>query len=103
MKKNIHPPYQEVLFVDSATNAKFVLGSTLCPEKREIFEGKEYPVCHVSISSASHPFFTGANQFVDTEGRIDKFQKRYKRDPQVAEIPVAPIVNTKKRGKKKLP
>lgn len=77
MKKDTHPPYQEVLFVDSSNGYKFVCGSTLQPEKTEIFEGKEYPVYYVSVSSASHPFFTGSKQFVDSEGRVDKFLKRY--------------------------
>jgi large subunit ribosomal protein L31 len=77
MKKNIHPPYQDVLFIDSSTGYKFVCGSTLKPEKLEKFEGKEYPVFYVSVSSASHPFFTGSKQFIDSEGRVDKFLKRY--------------------------
>ena len=77
MKKEGHPDYQDILFVDTATNTKFVCGSTLKPEQTEEFNGKTYPVFHVSISSASHPFFTGNAQFVDTEGRIDKFLKKY--------------------------
>lgn len=77
MKKNTHPPYQDILFVDSSTGYRFVCGSTLRPEKTEIFEGKEYPVYPVSVSSSSHPFFTGSNQFIDSEGRVDKFLKRY--------------------------
>lgn len=77
MKRDTHPPYQDVLFVDSSTGFKFVCGSTLKPEKREMFEGKEYPVFYVSVSSASHPFFTGSKQFIDSEGRVDKFLKRY--------------------------
>jgi large subunit ribosomal protein L31 len=87
MKKGAHPPYQEVLFVDSATGAKFIIGSTMQPKEKEKFEGKEYPVCKVAVSSASHPFFTGSNQFVDSEGRVDKFTKRYqkKREQQSSE------------------
>lgn len=77
MKKKIHPPYQEVLFVDSSTGDKFLCGTTLQPEEKEEFEGKTYPVCRVPVSSASHPFFTGSNQFIDTEGRVDKFTKKY--------------------------
>lgn len=77
MKKNIHPAYQDVLFIDSSTGFKFVCGSTLKPEKKEQFEGKEYPAFYVSVSSASHPFFTGSKQFIDSEGRVDKFLKRY--------------------------
>lgn len=79
MKKKGHPPYQDILFVDTATGYKFICGSTLQPEETEVYEGKEYPVYRVPISSASHPFFTGAQQFVDSEGRVDKFRKRYTR------------------------
>lgn len=77
MKKNIHPKYQKVLFVDSSTGHKFVCGSTLQPKQTDKFEGKEYPVYHLSTSSASHPFFTGSKALVDAEGRVDKFKKRY--------------------------
>lgn len=77
MKKNRHPEYRLVLFVDSSTGHKFLCGSTLETDETETFEGKEYPVCRVSVSSASHPFFTGSKQFVDAEGRVDKFRKRY--------------------------
>jgi len=77
MKKDIHPPYQEVLFVDSSTGSKFVIGTTMNSDKKEVFEGTEYPVIHVPVSSASHPFFTGSQQFIDSEGRVDKFMKRY--------------------------
>src|SRR3954468_21846730 len=79
MKEKGHPHYQEVLFVDTSTGTKFVCGSTLQPREKETFEGKEYPVYRVTVSSASHPFFTGSKQFIDTEGRVDKFLKRYAR------------------------
>lgn len=79
MKEKIHPPYQDVLFVDSSTGAKFLIGSTLQPKEKETFEGKEVPVVRVPVSSASHPFFTKANQFMDSEGRVDKFTKKYQR------------------------
>ncbi len=82
MKQDIHPPYQEVLFVDSSTGYKFVCGTTLRPDQKEVFEGKEYPVYYVSVSSASHPFFTGSKQFIDAEGRVDKFLKRYAQKQQ---------------------
>ncbi len=77
MKKEGHPDYQDILFVDSSTGTKFVCGSTLKPKEKEKYEGKEYPVYRVAISSASHPFFTGSKQLVDAEGRVDKFRKRY--------------------------
>ena len=79
MKKKIHPTYQEVLFVDSSTGSTYLIGSTLQVKEKEKFEGKEYPVCRVPISSSSHPFFTKSNQLLDSEGRLDKFKKKYAR------------------------
>lgn len=79
MKDDKHPPYQKVLFVDSSTGTQFLIGSTLQPKEKETFEGKEYPLYRVPVSSASHPFFTKANQFIDSEGRVDKFTKKYQR------------------------
>lgn len=77
MKKNTHPTYQQVLFVDSSTGHRFVCGSALQTKETEVFEGVEYPVCRCSISSASHPLYTGTKGFVDEAGRVDKFNKRY--------------------------
>jgi large subunit ribosomal protein L31 len=82
MKKETHPKYQQVLFVDSSTGQRFLIGSTLQPKEKEKFEGKEYPVFQLSTSSYSHPFFTGSNKFVDAEGRVDKFKKRYENAAQ---------------------
>ena len=79
MKKKTHPDYQEVLFVDSSNGFRFVCGSTIKSNKTEVFEGKEYPVVYVSVSSASHPFFTGSKGLIDTEGRVQKFMNRYKK------------------------
>ena len=104
MKQNTHPPYQEVLFVDSATGESFVCGTTLQPKETMQYQGKEYPVMKVPVSSFSHPFFTGAKQFIDTEGRVDKFQKRYSAKqatpPPPAPKPVKPLSKGKQAGKK---
>ena len=110
MKKEGHPPYQEILFVDSSTGFKFVCGSTLQPKEKEMFEGKEYPVYRVPVSSASHPFFTGSKQFVDSEGRVDKFVKRYAKVAEKKEAFEAKKEEAEakkkiagKKGKKKTP
>lgn len=79
MKEKTHPPYQDVLFVDSSTGTQFLIGSTLQPKEKGTYQGKEYPMVRVPISSASHPFYTKANQFIDSEGRVDKFTKKYAR------------------------
>ncbi|MFI5334027.1 MAG: type B 50S ribosomal protein L31 [Chlamydiales bacterium] len=99
MKKQGHPPYQEVLFIDSATGYKFICGTTLQPKEKEMYEGKEYPVFRVPVSSASHPFFTGSKQFIDSEGRVDKFRKRYQKAAEAASV--QPAVEEKKADAKK--
>lgn len=104
MKKDVHPKYQKVLFVDSTTGYRFICGSTLQPKQTEKFEGKEYPVYQLSTSSASHPFFTGSKALVDAEGRVDKFKKRYAAKPASAvneEQPEEQKKSTKKEPKKK--
>lgn len=103
MKKQGHPDYQEVLFVDSSTGWKLVCGTTLKPQEKEMYEGKEYPVYRVPVSSASHPFFTGSKQLVDSEGRVDKFKKRYakKEVKEEEKKPIIPIKAAKKTIKKK--
>jgi large subunit ribosomal protein L31 len=44
-----------------------------------MFEGKEYPLVQIEISNLSHPFFTGTQRMIDTAGRVEKFNQRYKR------------------------
>ena len=80
MKKGIHPAYREVVFQDTSSDYKFITRSTMSSDETITMEdGKEYPVIKVEVSSASHPFYTGKNLFVDTAGRIDKFKKRYEK------------------------
>lgn len=102
MKKDTHPKYQQILFVDSATDHKFVCGSTLQPKEKGTFQGKEYPLYRLSTSSASHPFFTGSKQLVDAEGRVDKFKKRYAAKPatEVKEESKEESKDAKKKSKK---
>ena len=40
-------------------------------------DGNEYPLITIEISSASHPFYTGKQKIVDTEGRVEKFRAKY--------------------------
>ena len=78
MKKGIHPEYKEVVFWDTSSDFKFQSRSTLIPkETTKWTDGKEYPVIKVEVSSASQPFFTGKKMYVDTAGRVEKFQKKY--------------------------
>ena len=79
MKSEIHPEnYRLVVFKDMSNGYQFLTKS--CVETKETItyeDGNEYPVYKLEISSASHPFYTGKTNFVDTAGRIDKFNKRY--------------------------
>ena len=77
MKEGIHPAYREVVFQDSSTGVQFLTRSTIKSEKTCELDGKKYPLVTVDISSASHPFFTGKQKFVDAAGRVEKFQRKY--------------------------
>ena len=77
MKTGIHPDYHPVVFVDTGAKSEFVTRSTMrSREKREI-DGVEHFVIRLDVSSASHPFYTGKQRFVDAAGRIDKFRSKY--------------------------
>jgi large subunit ribosomal protein L31 len=84
MKKDIHPEgYRDVLFIDDSSGEKFLVGSTIVTEETEKGDdGKEYPAVHVEISSASHPFYTGKENVVDTAGRVEKFKARQAKSQQ---------------------
>lgn len=77
MKKDIHPDFHPVVFVDSSTGAKFLAGSTVNSDETAEFEGKEYPLIRIEVSSDSHPFYTGKQKFAQADGRIDRFNKKY--------------------------
>jgi large subunit ribosomal protein L31 len=77
VKKGIHPDYHPVLFVDHGANYEFATRSTLKSQEKRVVDGVEHHVIRLDISSASHPFYTGKQKFVDTAGRIEKFQKKY--------------------------
>lgn len=79
MQKDKHPPYQEVVFEDSSTGHRFIIGTTLQTKEKIQHQGKEYPLCRLSVSSYSHPLFVGKDKLVDAEGRVDKFTKKYQR------------------------
>ena len=78
MKKDIHPKnYREVVFMDVGADVKWVTRSTVETTRTTEFEGKEYPLYTLDLSSHSHPFFTGKQKFVDSEGRVERFQKKF--------------------------
>jgi large subunit ribosomal protein L31 len=78
MKEGIHPNYHQVVFQDSSTGVQFLTRSTIRSERTCVVDGTTYPLVMVDISSASHPFFTGKQKFVDAAGRVEMFQRKYK-------------------------
>ena len=66
MKANIHPKYYPKTKVTCACGNTFEVGST-------------QPEIRVEVCSACHPFYTGTAKFIDTAGRVDKFQARVKK------------------------
>jgi large subunit ribosomal protein L31 len=79
MKKDIHPDYHKVVFVDTSTGTEFLTRSTLKSERTREIDGEQVPEIRVEISSASHPFFTGTMREIDTAGKIDRFRRRYQK------------------------
>ena len=78
MKTDIHPVYQAVVFRDLGSGDTFLTRSTVTSDKTIELDGVEYPVIDVEISSESHPFYTGKQRILDSAGRVEKFNTRYK-------------------------
>ena len=64
MKDNIHPQYHQATVYCGGCGSTFTTGSTL-------------PEIRVGVCSACHPFYTGQQKLLDTEGRVDRFKKKY--------------------------
>jgi len=79
MKDNIHPTdYRPVVFSDDVAGFAFLTQSTAQTTDTIKWEdGNDYPLVKVHISSASHPFFTGEEKIIDTEGRVDRYKAKF--------------------------
>ncbi len=79
MKSSIHPTtYRPVVFSDDQAGFAFLTQSTAQTTDTIKWEdGNEYPLVKIHISSASHPFFTGEEKIIDTEGRVDRFKAKF--------------------------
>ena len=65
MKENTHPKYFESQVTCGGCGNTFTIGSTV-------------PEIRLNVCGKCHPFFTGRQKFLDTEGRIDKFKAKFK-------------------------
>ena len=63
MKDGIHPEYHDV-------EARCACGNTFKTRSTK-------PELHLEICSACHPFFTGRQKLIDTEGRVERFTKKF--------------------------
>ncbi|WP_232680416.1 type B 50S ribosomal protein L31 [Nocardioides sp. R-C-SC26] len=83
MQQDIHPTYGPVVFRDPSAGAVFLTRSTIVGRLAEDHpnvewsDGRTYPVVDVDVSTASHPYWTGRGRVLDTEGRVEKFNRRY--------------------------
>jgi len=79
MRADSHPTYVPVVCRDLTSGESFLTRSTATSEKTVEWEdGNTYPVIDVEISSASHPFYTGKQRILDSAGRVEKFNQRFK-------------------------
>uniref|UniRef100_UPI0030032029 ribosomal protein L31 n=1 Tax=Anunuuluaehu liula TaxID=3049639 RepID=UPI0030032029 len=63
-KKNIHPKW-------------YPESKVYCDGKHIMTIGSTKPELHVDIWSGNHPFFTGSQKIIDTEGRVERFMRKY--------------------------
>ena len=77
MKADIHPHYRTVVFHDTSANEYFKVGSTIKTEREIELDGVTYPYVTIDVSSASHPFYTGRQKTLSTEGSAARFRQRY--------------------------
>jgi large subunit ribosomal protein L31 len=80
MQADIHPEYKFVVVRDITNGFEFLTRTSASEQSFKdttTFEGEEYPVLVVDISSKSHPFYTGTQKIMDTEGRVEAYYRKY--------------------------
>ena len=79
MKSGIHPKLHPVCFRDVSSGKNFLTQSTMKSDRKETIDGVEYDVVVRDITMDSHPVYTGEKRFVDSAGRVEKFQNKFRR------------------------
>jgi len=77
MKKDIHPEYRPVVFLDTSSDYKFITRSAVNTQDTIEVDGTTYPLVKVEVSSDSHPFYTGGKGVAKKTGRVERFNRRY--------------------------
>ena len=86
VKEGIHPKYYDI-------EARCACGATWKTRSTK-------PELHLEICNNCHPFFTGRQKLIDTEGRVDRFTKRFGAQTSEARKAAAKTAKTAKAGKK---
>lgn len=79
MKADLHPKAHAVCFRDVSTGKDFLTTSTMRSDRKETIDGVERFVVVRDVTADSHPAYTGEKRFVDTAGRVEKFQSKFRR------------------------
>jgi large subunit ribosomal protein L31 len=79
MKKEGHPEYQPVVFVVVSTGREFPTRSTMKSKETKSIGGVEHFVIRREVTMDSHPAYTGEKRFVDSAGRVEKFNTKFRR------------------------
>ena len=80
MSKENKINYRPVVFQDASSDFSILTRSTISTKDTIVWtDGNEYPLARMEVTSASHPFFTGQQNILDAEGRVDRFRKKYGR------------------------
>ncbi|MAQ13408.1 MAG: 50S ribosomal protein L31 [Sandaracinus sp.] len=87
MKPEIHPEYHPVIFIDD--EHEVISRSTMTSGETRDVDGVEHYIVRVDISAFSHPFYTGRQKIMDTEGRVERFKKRYAKRGKKKAAPAA--------------
>lgn len=77
MKEGAHPQNNPVIFRDVSTGDEVMTRSTMTSNDTRDVDGVTYFVVNCDITSFTHPFYTGKQKLLDSEGRIDRFKKKY--------------------------
>ncbi len=79
MKADIHPQLYPVVFVDAGTGDEIVTRSTMRSREVREIDGVQHYVVRSDVTSYSHPFYTGRQRQVAAVGRVERFNRKYKK------------------------
>lgn len=79
MQKDIHPRLHPVIFVDASTGDEVVTSSTMTSNETREVDGTQFYVLRADVTAYSHPFYTGTERVARNVGRVERFNRKYRR------------------------